>query len=57
MGHQAVAVLAVVAYSFIATYILAQIMDKTVGLRISEEAEYEGLDRSQHGESAYETAN
>jgi Amt family ammonium transporter len=57
MGHQAVAVLAVVAYSFIATYILAQIMDKTVGLRVSEEAEYEGLDRSQHGESAYETAN
>ena len=57
MGHQAVAVLAVVAYTFIATYILAQIMDKTVGLRVSEEAEYEGLDRSQHGESAYETAN
>ena len=57
MGHQAVAVLAVVAYSFIATYILAQIMDKAVGLRVSEEAEYEGLDRSQHGESAYEKAN
>jgi len=57
MGHQAVAVLAVVAYSFVATYILAQIMDKTIGLRVSEEAESIGLDLSQHAETAYETAS
>jgi Amt family ammonium transporter len=57
MGHQAVAVIAVVAYSFIATYILAQILDKTIGLRVSEEAESIGLDLSQHAETAYETSS
>ena len=57
MGHQAVAVAAVVAYSFIATYILAQILDKTIGLRVSDEAESIGLDLSQHAETAYETSS
>ena len=56
LGHQAVAVVAVVAYSFIATFILAKALDKTIGLRINEEAEFAGLDLSQHGETAYETA-
>ena len=51
-----VAVVAVVAYSFIATFILAKVLDKTIGLRINEEAEFAGLDLSQHGETAYETA-
>ena len=57
LGHQAVAVLAVVSYSFIVTFILGKIIDKTIGLRISEEDEFAGLDLSQHGETAYETAN
>ena len=57
MGHQAVAVAAVVAYSFIVTYVLAQILDKTIGLRVSEEAESIGLDLSQHAETAYETSS
>ena len=57
LGHQAVAVLAVVAYSFIVTYILAQILDKTIGLRVSEEAEQAGLDLSQHAETAYENSS
>ena len=57
LQHQAVAVLAVVIYSFVATFILGKILDKTIGLRINEEAEYQGLDLSQHGETAYEVAN
>ena len=57
MGHQAVAVAAVVAYSFVSTYILAQILDKTIGLRVNEEAEAIGLDLSQHGETAYDTTS
>jgi Amt family ammonium transporter len=57
MGHQAVAVAAVVAYSFVATYILAQILDKTIGLRVNEEVEATGLDVSQHGETAYDTTS
>ncbi len=57
MGHQAVAVLAVVVYSFVITYILAQILDKTIGLRVSEDDESVGLDLSQHAETAYESSS
>jgi Amt family ammonium transporter len=57
MGKQAIAVAAVVAYSFIATYIIAKVLDLVIGLRVSEEQEVAGLDLSQHAETAYETAS
>ena len=57
LQHQAVAVLAVVAYSFIVTYILAKVLDLIMGLRISEEDEVAGLDLSQHAETAYENSS
>jgi len=57
MGKQAIAVGAVVAYSFIATYIIAKVLDLVIGLRVSEEQEVAGLDLSQHAETAYETAS
>jgi Amt family ammonium transporter len=57
MGHQVVAVVAVATYSFVVTYILAQILNKTIGLRISDDEETLGLDLSQHAETAYETAS
>ena len=41
---------AAVIYAFVVTYILAIIVDKTIGLRVTEEEEYVGLDISQHGE-------
>jgi Amt family ammonium transporter len=41
---------AAVIYAFVITYILAVVIDKTMGLRVSEEEEYVGLDISQHGE-------
>jgi len=41
---------AAVVYAFVVTYILAVIVDKTLGLRVTEEEEYVGLDISQHGE-------
>lgn len=50
---QVTAVIVTVAYAFIVTFILAKIIDKTIGLRVSEEEEYVGLDISQHGEVAY----
>jgi Amt family ammonium transporter len=37
-------------YAFVVTYVLATIIDKTIGLRVTEEEEYVGLDISQHGE-------
>jgi Amt family ammonium transporter len=53
LGIQAVSVLAAVVYSFVVSWILLKILDKTMGLRIAAEDEEEGLDLSQHGESGY----
>jgi Amt family ammonium transporter len=41
---------AAVVYAFVVTYVLAVVIDKTIGLRVTEEEEYVGLDISQHGE-------
>jgi ammonium transporter, Amt family len=43
---------AALIYAFVVTYILAVVIDKTIGLRVTEEEEYVGLDISQHGERA-----
>jgi Amt family ammonium transporter len=40
-------------YSFFVTFAILKILDWTLGLRVSEEEEYDGLDLSQHGESGY----
>lgn len=47
---QCVGAFAAVIYAFVVTYILAVVIDKTIGLRVTEEEEYVGLDISQHGE-------
>ena len=49
-GIQIVDALAAVLYAFVVTYILAYAVHKTLGLRVSEDEEYVGLDISQHGE-------
>jgi len=49
-GIQAVDAIAAVIYAFVVTYILAYAVHKTIGLRVTEEEEYVGLDISQHGE-------
>jgi Amt family ammonium transporter len=41
----------VTIYAFVATCVIAIAIDRTVGLRVSEEEEYVGLDLSQHGET------
>jgi ammonium transporter, Amt family len=40
-----------VIYGFVASFIILKVIDKTIGLRVSEEQEREGLDISLHGES------
>ena len=40
-----------VAYGFVASFIILKIIDLTIGLRVTEEQEREGLDISLHGES------
>ena len=42
LGKQAIAAGAVLAYSFCVSYILAQIVNRTIGFRISEEDEVTG---------------
>ena len=43
--------------SIVGTLIILFVVDKTIGLRVSEEAEREGLDLTQHGEDGYEWAH
>ena len=40
-------------YSFAVTFVLAWIINKTLGLRVSHDEEYVGMDMSQHGEQAH----
>jgi ammonium transporter, Amt family len=40
-----------VVYGFVLSYVILTIIDKTMGLRVTEEQEREGLDISLHGES------
>ena len=54
LGKQALAAVAVMAYSFVLTYIIGFIINKTIGFRASEESEVTGIDESEHAESAYE---
>jgi ammonium transporter, Amt family len=54
LGWQTVAVLAVVAYSFVVALIIALILKVTMGVRISEEQELAGIDAAQHGEAGYD---
>ena len=57
MGHQVwvqvVGVLVTIVWSGVVSFIAYKIADLTVGLRVSEEAERQGLDISSHGEVAY----
>ena len=51
---QLVALGATIVFSFTITYVLAKVLDRTIGLRVSTEHELVGLDQSQHAESAYQ---
>ncbi|MDP1552477.1 MAG: ammonium transporter [Methanobacteriaceae archaeon] len=50
---QIIAIVVVVAYSFIATLIIGKVIDMVMGLRVSEKEEIEGLDTNLHEESGY----
>ena len=53
LGKQAVAVVVVAGYAFAASFLLAKIVDRVIGFRISAEDEVSGVDFSQHAETAY----
>lgn len=50
---QAEGVVITMVWSSVVAYIAYKIVDMVIGLRVSEEAEREGLDISSHGETAY----
>lgn len=52
-GVQLLAVVVVGIYSYVLTYGLGLLLDKTMGLRVDEESEILGLDRELHGEVGY----
>lgn len=53
LRSQIIAVAITWIYSFILTLIILKVLDITMGLRVKNEEEVEGLDVSQHGEKAY----
>ena len=53
LASQAAVVVATYVFTIVATLILLKILDATMGLRVTQEGEIEGLDLSQHGEEGY----
>ena len=51
---QAECVGAAVGYSFVATLILAKVIDLVMGLRLTKDEELEGMDTVLHAETAYD---
>ncbi|MCV7179125.1 ammonium transporter [Mycolicibacterium sphagni] len=56
LWRQAVGAFSVMGYSFIVTTILALILKYTIGLRLNEEDEVNGIDEAEHAETAYDFA-
>ena len=54
LADQAVAAVAVMAYSFVVALVLALAIRAVMGLRVSEEDEITGIDQTVHAESGYE---
>jgi Amt family ammonium transporter len=54
LWRQAVGAFAVLAYSFILTLIIGYAIAKTIGFRIEEEDEVEGIDFTEHSETGYD---
>ena len=54
MWPQIASVVATMIYAMVVTFILIKILDATMGLRVDDDQEREGLDTSLHGEHAYQ---
>ncbi|MFG3172197.1 ammonium transporter [Streptomyces sp. NPDC048200] len=51
---QCAGVFAVLGYSLVASAILALLIDKTIGMRVTEDEEITGIDQAEHAETAYD---
>ena len=57
LGEQALAVVVTIAWAFAGTWVVATLVQRTIGLRVSDQVELEGLDTAIHAESAYDFGN
>ena len=57
LGKQVIAAITVALFSFVATYLIATIIQKTMGFRVHSDIELEGLDTTIHAESAYDISS
>jgi Amt family ammonium transporter len=56
LGKQAIAAFTVLIFSFVISYVIGLIIEKTMGFRIKNDDELAGIDTVVHGEDAYELA-
>ncbi|WP_155057694.1 ammonium transporter [Streptomyces blattellae] len=54
MWKQLAGVGAVLGYSLVVSALLAFLLDKTIGMRVSEDEEVAGIDQAEHAETAYD---
>ncbi len=54
LGKQAIGVGATILFSFGVSFIILKLLDATMGIRVSEDAEVSGLDIAEHAETGYE---
>ncbi len=54
LWRQAVGAIAVAAYAFVASYLIALLIKKTIGWRISPADELSGIDLAEHSEAGYD---
>jgi Amt family ammonium transporter len=54
LWRQVVGALAVMVTSFVLSYLIGLLLEKTIGFRVSEEDEATGIDETEHAESGYD---
>ncbi|TAM93629.1 MAG: ammonium transporter [Jatrophihabitans sp.] len=57
LGVQALAVVVAAVWAFGLTWLIAQLVQRTIGLRVSDAVELQGLDAAVHAETAYDHAS
>lgn len=57
LWRQVVGALAVLVFSFVVTWVIGTLIQKTIGFRISEDEEVTGIDTVVHAESGYDFAS
>jgi Amt family ammonium transporter len=54
LWKQAIAAGAVMVYSFVTAFVIAFVIQKTIGFRVDEESEVIGIDEGEHAETGYD---